>query len=196
MKEFRVTVKLRNNRLLSLREEMGLSQSLAAKAIGISLAYYGALECCREAPRYATGKRAGQWKDCVLSIARFYDRDAGWIFPDAVSSVHRTTLVRRLNGLELQSLTDGRDPRLNLLPAALETLSERERGMLSNRFGLESGHMKTLDECAELDKGISGERARQIQNRALRKLRAAIQEAVKLGPGSSYAVVAMRHPPR
>ena len=62
----------------------------------------------------------------------------------------------------------------NLLPTilikVLATLSPRERLVLINRFGLETGEPKILDEVARM-LGLTRERVRQIQDRALVKLR-------------------------
>lgn len=56
------------------------------------------------------------------------------------------------------------------LRKALETLSKRERQVLSLRYGLEDDQPRTLEETGKL-LGISRERVRQIQNEALEKLR-------------------------
>jgi RNA polymerase primary sigma factor len=53
---------------------------------------------------------------------------------------------------------------------ALESLSERERQVLSLRYGLEDDQPRTLEETGRV-LGISRERVRQIQNEALDKLR-------------------------
>ena len=56
------------------------------------------------------------------------------------------------------------------LRKALESLSERERKVLSLRYGLEDDQPRTLEETGRI-LGISRERVRQIQNEALEKLR-------------------------
>ncbi len=53
---------------------------------------------------------------------------------------------------------------------ALGELSEKERQILSLRFGLEDDHPRTLREIGDA-LGISRERVRQIENQALTKLR-------------------------
>lgn len=53
---------------------------------------------------------------------------------------------------------------------ALEKLPERERRIIQLRYGLHDGHYRTLEEVGR-EFGITRERIRQIEARALRKLR-------------------------
>ena len=53
---------------------------------------------------------------------------------------------------------------------ALETLSERERDVLELRFGLRDGKEHTLEEVSRYF-NVTRERIRQIEAKALRKLR-------------------------
>ena len=52
----------------------------------------------------------------------------------------------------------------------LESISERERRVLQLRFGLEDGRSRTLEEVGR-EFGVTRERIRQIEAKALRKLR-------------------------
>jgi RNA polymerase primary sigma factor len=56
------------------------------------------------------------------------------------------------------------------LEKILETLRPRERDVLKLRFGLNDGNKRTLEEIGQLF-GVSRERVRQIETRALNKLR-------------------------
>jgi RNA polymerase primary sigma factor len=56
------------------------------------------------------------------------------------------------------------------LHSVLDTLSEREAGVVSMRFGLEDGQPKTLDEIGKVF-GVTRERIRQIESKTMSKLR-------------------------
>ena len=58
----------------------------------------------------------------------------------------------------------------------LKALSERERYVVERRYGLDGGRCATLAEIGQ-EVGVTRERARQIQNSALRKLRLRAHEA-------------------
>jgi len=57
-----------------------------------------------------------------------------------------------------------------LVTEVLQELSPREREVLELRYGLVDGTFRTLDEVGHLT-GVSGERARQIERQAMKKLR-------------------------
>ncbi|MEQ8961769.1 MAG: RNA polymerase sigma factor RpoD [Coleofasciculus sp. C2-GNP5-27] len=56
------------------------------------------------------------------------------------------------------------------LESVLDTLSPRERDVLRLRYGLDDGRMKTLEEIGQIF-AVTRERIRQIEAKALRKLR-------------------------
>ena len=53
---------------------------------------------------------------------------------------------------------------------ALSQLNDREQQVVKMRFGLEDGEMRTLEEVGR-EFGVTRERIRQIEAKALRKLR-------------------------
>jgi RNA polymerase primary sigma factor len=57
----------------------------------------------------------------------------------------------------------------------LEVLDKRELKIISQRFGLDGGKPKTLEDVGR-DFGITRERIRQLQNTALTKLRRALRK--------------------
>ena len=56
------------------------------------------------------------------------------------------------------------------LHSVLDTLSEREAGVVAMRFGLNDGQPKTLDEIGKVH-GVTRERIRQIESKVMSKLR-------------------------
>ena len=56
------------------------------------------------------------------------------------------------------------------LEEVLDTLTDREKKVLSLRFGLEDGRGRTLEEVGK-EFNVTRERIRQIEAKALRKLR-------------------------
>ena len=58
----------------------------------------------------------------------------------------------------------------NIINELLETLTERQRKVLELRFGLKDGRERTLEEVGQVF-GVTRERIRQIEAKALRKLR-------------------------
>lgn len=56
------------------------------------------------------------------------------------------------------------------LRAILDTLADREAGVVSMRYGLKDGQPKTLDEIGKVY-GVTRERIRQIENKTMSKLR-------------------------
>jgi RNA polymerase primary sigma factor len=60
----------------------------------------------------------------------------------------------------------------------LEVLDDRERKIILQRFGLDGGNPKTLEEVGQKF-GLTRERIRQLQNIALAKLRSRIQSSTK-----------------
>jgi RNA polymerase primary sigma factor len=63
----------------------------------------------------------------------------------------------------------------NELGGLLEELNDREKKIISQRFGLGGGKPKTLDNVGK-DLGVTRERIRQLQNVALLKLRRALSK--------------------
>ena len=72
--------------------------------------------------------------------------------------------------LSVEDIVTSRELR-RCLDKALETLTDRERQVLRIRFGLDDGKPHTLEYVGQLF-GVTRERIRQIEDKALRKMRA------------------------
>jgi len=77
---------------------------------------------------------------------------------------------------------------LNEIGGLLEILSEREKKIIAERFGLTGGKPKTLENVAK-HFGITRERIRQLQNIALAKLRRALTKKEEV-PETEFLVAA------
>ncbi len=74
-------------------------------------------------------------------------------------------------GVTPEEITEKKQAKERLLKALSEVLDEKERRIIIERYGLLNGRPKTLEELSVL-MGISRERVRQIEERAIRKLKA------------------------
>jgi RNA polymerase primary sigma factor len=68
---------------------------------------------------------------------------------------------------------------LNEMDNLLDVLDQREKKIISQRFGLDGGNPRILEEIGK-DLGITRERIRQLQNSALTKLRRAFSKSAEL----------------
>jgi RNA polymerase sigma factor (sigma-70 family) len=86
---------------------------------------------------------------------------------DGQSSLHELIADDRTSVAEAMVL-DGEASAM--VDKALAALSERERTVIRARFGLDDGNERTLEEVGRMF-GVTRERIRQIQNKAMNKLR-------------------------
>ena len=123
-----------------------------------------------------------QWSAMALALARFYKCPIEELFPDGVLAVKKPTIARQFDAVELMAkLGPDSNARLALPPdealerkelahsltTALDMLEPKEKDVLVGRFI----QGKTLTECGESHRNVSRERIRQIECRALAKLR-------------------------
>ena len=109
MKEFELTLKIRNNRLLQRREEMGLSAPEVAAKAGVSYGIYNSYESFRVSPIGAipkcqvvvgwrifkvfdinNQKFKGFWKNSAKKIAKFYGVNPSELWPDAALQIKKS----------------------------------------------------------------------------------------------------------
>jgi RNA polymerase primary sigma factor len=94
-------------------------------------------------------------------------------FRTSHSEMFTSTQEHRTDQYELESAQRQRESQIGRI---LERLDEREQKIIISRFGLEHGHEpQTLKEVGA-EMGVTKERVRQIEARALSKLRLAAQE--------------------
>jgi RNA polymerase primary sigma factor len=116
-------------------------------------------ETAREPTREELARRSGLSREQVddLLAADGGVGTFGELLADPLAEGEYERVLDAVDGAELRAL--------------LAALSERERGVLAARYGL-AGERRTLSELAA-ELGVSAERVRQIERRALAKLEAA-----------------------
>ena len=187
MTDYRVQIKVRNARLLRAIEKAGHQPGqIFARELGIS--YTGHLLPYLNLKRTPFDEN-GDLRPCAEMLCVFLNR-----LPDELwSEEQRYPLLTNAAEIELSaasvhellaSHSDCADP-LSLLEkkqaaqavdALLDTLTPREAEVLRLRHGID-GEPMNLEEMAKA-KGCSRERIRQIEAKALRKLRAPARQTV------------------
>jgi transcriptional regulator with XRE-family HTH domain len=190
MKELELTLRVRNNRLKERRVALRMNMRDLAKAAGVSGAAYSGLESMRASPRRGHGKRPGwsEWRPIARRLAAFHCCAPEELFPQAVLDVEQSVVVRQMDGADIgHLLTSSHQESLAEMPDAamvrsemvervhnaLATLTQREARVLRMRHGIwdDRGKTYTLAEVGYAIGRIGKERTRQIEAKALRKLR-------------------------
>jgi RNA polymerase sigma factor (sigma-70 family) len=178
--DFDVTIKFRNNHLVEFREKMGMSAPKFAEWLEVSYHSYSRYESLRDAPI----DRHGEWKRLAKYIAKRLKMKPEEIWPESVLCVQNPKVSLKLEGRralafarmfpQLPAPDDAvlEKERKEQVEEAFEDLTARERIVLRARFGMGSHEEPlTMVEVGKLIGGRSPERVRQIEAKALRKLR-------------------------
>lgn len=184
-KDYRVTVKVRNANLLRAIEAIGEEPGhILAKKIGASYHTLNKLVNMAISPV----DKDGEYKPWVLRLCELLNKMPCEIFSEEQHEAFDTNKasfdaslddVKRIaTNASPERLLMGQDARSMLHALMNDVLTARERNVLDMRFGL-TGPVHTLDETGAAE-NVSRERLRQIEAKALRKLRGATERR-KLG---------------
>jgi RNA polymerase sigma factor (sigma-70 family) len=174
-KDYRVTVRIRNNNILKLIEDKGLPQYKVASEIGIS--YVTLIRYINMAESPLDVKNS--IKESALKICTYFGKslDEVWSL-EQLTPIESNTRELEYSYHELTRLENVSDPILSLendqlkenIDFTLDTkLRPVESKILKLRFGFE-GDPLSLAQVGDM-LGVSRERVRQIEAKALRKLR-------------------------
>ena len=200
-KPYRVVAKLKNNRLWMAIITVFPSvrtQSDAARALSESPTLIGKLLNMKTSGR----RQDGSWCTFIVRIATTLKDTPEYLFDAELYGQVPNRVELELEPCQLHStgllaLSPAPDENLDQEELRLEidhvlaTLSHREQRILTLRFGLHGGADLTLtDTGAEM--GVSKERVRQIEAKALRKLRHPsrskyLRRVVGLSPGEWWS---------
>lgn len=183
MKEYNVTVKIRNNYLLTAMRQKGC-QTIADlhRLCGVGQGEIGTMLNLKSLPM----NKKGKWRGPVMRVAKALGREPVELFPAEHLNVtlETNTAESEMSMEEITTMMIGGRPEHLLLPdesiekddvskalmEALETLSPKEEEVLKMRFGLDGYEPHTL-ELVGNHYGVSKERIRQFEAKAMRKLR-------------------------
>jgi len=172
-----------NARLRDSRIENGWTQNDLSLLTGLSTRYISAVETLRAIPS----------QEAMDELSSAFDKPKEYLFPQSLMDALREGLfdhrVTELKEAQIIRLVEAR--RAGLLPSGVPTeveeindlpipkelireviaeLTPQEQRVLELRFGLKDGRSCTLEEIGS-EMGVTRERIRQIEARALRRLR-------------------------
>lgn len=179
-----VSLKLltRNTHLVEARKAKGITQDEMGRAIRMSKVKLSNIENLRRVPSSAE----------QAEIAAYLCQSIDFLFPDILmKAIEEGVFARRdaqLTEPQIISLTEAARLQISYdgetaiieecdrhllserISEVLTTLDPREEKVLKLRFGLEDGRSRILEEVGK-EFGVTRERIRQIESKALRKLR-------------------------
>jgi len=175
--DIRLVIRAKNNLLLSCIEERGFATITAfCRFANIPNQTLNEYICMRGSPRM----KNGSWRKTALDIA-----EALGVAPEDLWSAEQQTMTksvkiaevvmsmaeygRRLAASNPERQIEARQYR-DLIASAVDQLSPRERQIVRRRFGLETGEAESYLAIGK-DFGVSGERVKQLERRALRYMK-------------------------
>jgi RNA polymerase sigma factor (sigma-70 family) len=187
-KDYRVTLKVQNNNILSLMEKNGIKNVAELSRIcGLHQSSLGRLINMKATPMVSTrggrGNNSGYSVE-AMTLSKFFNVSMADLFNDQQMTdvLEKNSVSRELSLDEMKKMigTYAREQEsieeqmdhldvVKLIGNSLKSLTVRESKVIKARFGLDE-EAKTLEECGEM-LGVQKERIRQIEQKALRKLR-------------------------
>ncbi len=178
----RVGVKqsLFNHKLRKLREAMNLTQQEVADKCGINVSSYAKIETFKRFPSKIEANRIAVLFYCeeedifpAWSAGMYKERPPiDRTFEVSYVALQQNEMKQLCSTESIQESEDriAEEQRQELLNATLDTLYPRERKVIEMRYGFIDGHISTLSEVG-VAIGVTQERVRQIEAKAMRKLK-------------------------
>ncbi len=170
----------RNARMVQTRKERGFTQANLAMLVGVDSGTISQIETLRLIPN----------RDLRVEIAEALSVEVKWLFAQQLLSAVETgaftqrkalcteeMLKKLIANRTLPALPESMEDQLaksmmggSLLEVVRKDLEPRETGVLESRFGLKDDSPNSLEEVGR-EFNVTRERVRQIEAKALRKLR-------------------------
>ena len=183
-KDIRVIVKVKNANILRMMEERGIkSVSELARLVGIGQGYLGTIINMKIRARKAWADNP-EWREVATKLSKFFRCLPEDLFSERqqFSELQTNTASRDVSSREIEALLfdhhavdtpeqiELRNDGMRVLNQLLLRLTPREQRIINLRFGLDGKGERTLDKCAKMY-DVGRERIRQIESKALRKLK-------------------------
>lgn len=170
-KDYKIILKIKNNRLLSLIKKAGYSRIRDfCRAAGIQLVTVYSLINFKKSP---INKRTGKWTKIASEISYFLGELPDYVFPEYMQRVFNGCSERCLSHGQMLSMAEELSQQIesaafkkNLLNQLATVLTSKEAWVIQKRYAED----KTVRQCGAT-MGVSQNRILQIECKALRKLR-------------------------
>ena len=178
IQDIEITITLRNNQLKSRRVALGMTQKELAKSAGVSNASVGQLETLRNPSK----GRWNQWVDTAIKLSEFFSCPPEQLFPEWLDLIKNPKVTRGAGAEDVMLLAPLYEPaqipqealesadEAHALGPAFQRLPARMKRILEMRLDLDGKGIRTLQEVGD-ELGVSRERTRQIEAKALRQLK-------------------------
>ena len=172
-KNIRVEIKIKNNILYRLIMKESKSVSQFCEKYDLCQETVGKLLSFKRSPR---NKYTGEWRRCAIRLSEIFRMLPEDIFDEEFEDIQKNTISIEGN----LSYFDGKltakleapikDGLADAINDILRTLPAREKKVIEMRYGLNGNLEMTLEDIGDM-MGVGRERIRQIEAKALRRLR-------------------------
>ena len=177
MKDYLVTISVKNNVLLQAMKENGLFTAAdLSRHSGVNQSIIGTYLNLKMVPI----SRKGTFHESLIKISETLKRLPEDLFPPQhlTKKLNKNKVSIELDLPDVENIIAHKNPdelldfkeRKSMIALSLSSLSEQEQRVIAYRVGLNGEEEKTLEECGKMI-GVTKERVRQIEYRGYRKLR-------------------------
>jgi RNA polymerase sigma factor (sigma-70 family) len=181
MKDYLLQIKIKNAPMMELMRLQGYENAAElSRASGVQQSTIGQYLNLKMAPWSST---RNEWKISIVKLADCLKVPIESLFPaqHLKKCLPKNSIEAEIDLKELEQLSQGKlepsiedrlleESQINILDAALDTLLDREKKVLKMRHGIGYPEFMTLHAIADAF-SVTTERIRQIEAKALRKLR-------------------------